>query len=108
MRPSGEARRKGAAVCEQCHYWLPFETMPSVGECDNRSSRHYGRPVFADKLTEECYARRSLEGLDFVWCQTHRQTVYSAEAPGHLGCHVFVKTATLSVEEEMELTTAGD
>lgn len=107
VEPSGEARPV-ATECEQCHYWLPFVTMPLVGQCDNPSSRYYGRPAFSDKPTEECYVERSLEGLDFLWCQTHRQTIYAAEVPDHRGCHLFVKTASIPVEDEMELTVAGD
>lgn len=95
-------------VCYECHYWLPSVLMPRVGRCDNPSSRHYGRPAFSDKPTESCFAERSLEGLDFVWCETHRRTVYSAELSEHRGCRVFVSSATLPVEEEMELTLAGD
>lgn len=51
---------------------------------------------------------RSLEGLEFMWCQTHRQTIYAAEFPGHAGCEVFVSSVGLPVEDQAELTLAGD
>ena len=92
----------------QCHYWLPFGTMPSVGQCDNHDSRHFKSPEFADKPVEGCFVRRSVGGLDFVWCQSHRQTIYSEELPEHRGCLIFVGSAGIPVEDEMELTLAGD
>ena len=98
----------GGTTCIECHYWLPFELMPHVGQCDNPSSRFFGRPAFSDKPTEGCFAGRSLEGLEFMWCQTHRQTIYSAELPEHKGCSIFVSSVSLPVEDEMELTLAGD
>lgn len=107
MTPGGD-RQRGVTYCEQCHYWLPFETMPSVGQCDNPSSKYFGKPAFSDKPTEECYAQRTLVGSEFLWCQTHRETIYMAELPDHGGCRVFTKPAILPVEDEMELTVAGD
>ena len=92
----------------ECHYWLPFEIMPSVGQCDNPDSEHFRSPEFADKPVEGCFVTRSLDGLDFMWCQSHRQTIYSEELPQHRGCLVFVSSVTLPVEDEMELTLAGD
>jgi hypothetical protein len=82
--------------------------MPQVGECDNPSSRHYRKPAFANKQTEDCFVERSLEGLEFVWCQSHRQTVYVTDLPDHGACSVFVKSASLPVEDQAELTLAGD
>lgn len=95
-------------TCEDCHYWLPFELMPHVGECDNPASAHFKRSEFSDKQTEGCYVPRSLDGLEFMWCQSHRQTIYSAELPDHRRCRVFVSSVSLPVEDEMELTLAGD
>ena len=94
--------------CAECHYWFPFETMPRVGRCDNPDSRHFRNPEFSDKPTEGCFVVRSLNGLEFMWCQSHRQTIYSAELPDHRGCRVFVSSVSLPVEDEMELTLAGD
>jgi hypothetical protein len=95
-------------TCVNCQYWFPFELMPRVGQCDNPSSENFRRPEFSDKPTEECFVERSLEGLDFVWCQTHRQTIYSAEIPDHPGCRIFVSSVSVPVEDEVELTLAGD
>ena len=95
-------------TCQECHYWFPFELMPSVGQCDNPDSGHFGSPEFANKAVEGCFAKRSLEGLDFMWCQSHRQTIYTDELPEHRGCLVFVSSVGLPVEDEMELTLAGD
>ena len=104
--PKGRPPQRSA--CEACHYWLPFATMPRVGQCDNPGSRHFREPEFSDKPTEECFVARTLDGLEFMWCESHRQTIYSAELPYHRGCRVFVSSVTLPVEDEMELTLAGD
>ncbi len=82
--------------------------MPHVGQCDNPSSRYFRRPAFSDKRTEECFVVRSLDDLEFMWCQTHRQTIYSADLPDHRRCSVFVSSVSLPVEDEAELTMAGD
>jgi hypothetical protein len=95
-------------TCLECHYWLPFETMPRIGQCDNPDSQHFRSPEFADKPVEGCFVTRSLDRLDFMWCQSHRQTIYSAELPEHSGCLIFVSSVSLPVEDEMELTLAGD
>lgn len=107
-RPSPWGPPSGGLTCLECHYWLPFETMPSVGQCDNPDSQHFRSPEFADKPVEGCFAMRSLDRLDFMWCQSHRQTIYSEELPEHKGCLLFVSSVSLPVEDEMELTLAGD
>ncbi len=104
---SGPGGRPGT-VCEACHYWLPFELMHHVGQCDNPDSRYFRSPAFSDKPAEECFAARSIEGLEFMWCQSHRQTIYAAELPDHRGCQIFPSSVSLPVEDEMELTLAGD
>jgi hypothetical protein len=103
-----KAPRRAVTACIDCHYWLPFEMMPRVGQCDNPSSQLFGKATFSDKPTEDCYADRSLDGLEFMWCQSHRQTIYSGELPDHKGCRIFVSSVSLPVEDEMELTLAGD
>jgi len=107
-RPSPWGPPSGGRTCLECHYWLPFEMMPSVGQCDNPDSQHFRSPEFADKPVEECFIRRTLDRLDFMWCQSHRQTIYSEELPEHKRCLVFVSSVSLPVEDEMELTLAGD
>lgn len=107
-RPESRSPLPHGAVCEDCHYWLPFEMMSRVGECDNPASRHFKSTEFSDKPTEGCFVARSLEGLEFMWCQSHRQTIYTKEMPYHRGCRVFVSSVSLPVEDEMELTLAGD
>ena len=107
-RPETRSPFARRTVCEDCHYWLPFEMMPRVGECDNPASRYFRSPEFSDKPTEGCFVTRSLDGLEFMWCQSHRQTIYSRELPEHGKCRVFVSSVSLPVEEEMELTLAGD
>ena len=102
------AQATGGNVCESCEYWFPFSTMPRVGECENPSSRHFGMPAFSDKTTEECFVRRSLEGLEFMWCQTHRETIHSSDLALHKECRLFPNAAALPVEEQVELTLAGD
>ncbi len=98
----------GGATCENCHYWLPFGTMPRVGQCDNPSSKYFGKPEFSDKPTEKCFVMRSLDDLEFMWCQTHRQTIHSTDFPNHRACSLFVSSVSLPVEDQMELTVAGD
>jgi hypothetical protein len=82
--------------------------MPRVGQCDNPDSQHFKSPEFSDKPVEGCFVTRSLDRLEFMWCQSHRQTIYSGELPEHKGCLVFVSSVSLPVEDEMELTLAGD
>ena len=96
------------STCSECHFWFPLELAPRMGRCDNHDSSHFGEPEFADKLVESCFVVRSLEGVEFAWCQNHRQTIHSSELPAHGGCRVFVNVASLPVEDEMELTLAGD
>ncbi len=100
--------RPGGTSCESCHYWYPFGSMPRVGECDNPSSRHFRSPEFSDKPTEACYVRRSLDDLEFMWCQTHRQTIHSTDVPDHELCSLYVSSVSLPVEDQMEFTVAGD
>ena len=82
--------------------------MPYLGECASPSSRSYKKPTFSDKPAEECYVKLSPDSVEFLWCQTHRQTIFSLELPEHRGCRLFVATASLPVEDMMELTLAGD
>ena len=102
------APRPGGTTCESCHYWYPFGTMPRVGQCDNPSSRHFGSPEFSDKHTEECYVVRFLGDLEFMWCQTHRETIHATDLSRHQSCSVYVSSVSLPVEEQVELTVAGD
>ncbi len=95
-------------TCDTCHYWLPFGTMPQVGQCDNPSSRHFERPTFYDKPTEEGYTTRSLDKVEFMWDQTHRQTIHSTDLPDHRVCRLYLSSVSLPVEEQVELTFAGD
>jgi hypothetical protein len=107
-RPSPWGPPAAGKFCLECHYWIPFETMPRIGQCDNPDSRHFRSMEFGDKPVEGCFVTRSLDRLDFMWCQSHRQTIYSAELPEHRGCLIFVSSVSLPVEDEMELTLAGD
>ena len=104
----GRAQPKFGPTCEACHYWHPCEFFPSVGQCANPTSRHYERTAFHDKPTEGCFVLRSLSGLEFVWCQDHRETVHTSGLSAHGGCGLFVSSARLPVEEEMEFTFAAD
>jgi hypothetical protein len=106
--PLEQNRGPSGTTCIFCHYWLPFESIPYVGQCDNPSSRLFEKPAFSDKPTEECFVTRDLGGLEFMWCQSHHQTIHSAELPDHASCRLFVSSVSLPVEDEMELTFAGD
>lgn len=105
---ASRSRPQPHTTCETCHYWHPYEFISSVGLCASPTSRHRGESAFCDKPTEDCFVRRSLAGLDFMWCQDHRQTVHSSELVAHSGCRVFVSSTSLPVEDQMELTLAGD
>ncbi len=104
--PRGHKRQGTTCVC--CNYWSPSEVMPRVGRCDNPTSSYFGRPAFSNKPTEDCFVTKSLEGLEFMWCQSHRQTIYFAELPDHASCSVFACAASFPVEDEAEMTLAGD
>ena len=95
-------------TCSDCHFWLPLISMPRVGQCENPSSPHFGRPIFSDKPPEGCFSVRSLEGVEFPWCQSHRQTIYFTELLDHRNCRVFIGSAKLPVADEAEMTLAGD
>jgi hypothetical protein len=97
-----------ARFCSSCFYWQPLESIPCLGECENSSSRSFKRPTFSDKPVEECFVTRSLDDVEFVWCQTHRQTIHSSELPDHRDCRLFAGTALLPVEDMVEFTLAGD
>jgi hypothetical protein len=97
-----------ARFCSSCFYWQPLESIPCLGECENSSSRSFKRPTFSDKAVEECFVTRSLDDVEFVWCQTHRQTIHSSELPDHRDCRLFAGTALLPVEDMAEFTLAGD
>lgn len=95
-------------TCVDCHYWLPFALLPRIGECDNALSAHHRRPIYSDKAAEECFLRRSLEGLEFMWCLSHRETIHYSDMPHHGGCQIFVDSVNLPVEDQAEMTLPGD
>ena len=97
----------GGTTCVDCHYWLPFSLLPRIGECDNQSSTHFRKPVFSDKAAEDCFLRRSLEGLEFMWCLTHQETIHYTDMPYHGGCRIFSGSANLPVEDQAEMTLPG-
>ena len=94
-------------ICVYCHYWFPSDLMPRIGQCYNPSSRHFEKPTYSDKPTEDCFVTRTLEGQEFLWCQSHRQTIYITELPVHKACSVFISSASLPVEDQAELTLPG-
>jgi len=57
---------------------------------------------------EDCFLGRSLEGLVFMWCLTHRETIHHTDVPYHRGCRIFVGSVNLPVEEQAEMTLPGD
>lgn len=105
--PARGAAGSGEA-CAACHFWLPHSLNTRIGLCENPSSRHFSRPTFDDKPAGDCFIPRSFAGVDFFWCETHRTTIHSSELSDHSGCRVFVGSARLPVEDEMELTLSGD
>ena len=102
------APARTGSTCVNCQYWFPFAPMPQVGQCGSPASSHFQKPTFCDKPAEECFVERFLEGQEFMWCQSHRVTIYYRELSEHKGCRVFVGAASLPVEDEAELTLAGD
>lgn len=108
-RGPSRGREEGLSeTCVECHFWYPHSLGLRVGECANPSSTHYGKPTFHDKSAEGCFVTRSFDGLEFMWCEDHRETIYMAELPRHRGCHIFVASANMPVEDEIEFTLAGD
>lgn len=96
------------ATCVDCHFWYPLSFTTRMGRCQNPSSAHFGKPAFHDKTAERCFVPRSIDGLEFLWCEDHRETIYKDQFPKHRGCRVFVASADLPVEDEVEFTLAGD
>ena len=107
-RSAPERFPSGTVTCVDCHYWLPFALLPRIGECDNQLSTRFRRPVFSDMAIEDCFLGRSLEGLEFMWCLTHRETIHQTDVPYHRGCRIFVGSVNLPVEEQAEMTLPGD
>jgi hypothetical protein len=94
--------------CEDCHHWYPLDTMPHLGECRNPSSPHNLKPIFWDKVSEDCFKERALEGEEFVWCETCRETIPSSTLGEHRSHKVFLGSSQFPVDEMVEATLAGD
>lgn len=103
--PPAEPRER---KCEECNEWYPLDTMPSIGECRSPTSRSCNKPVYRDQAAGDCFAEKTLEGLEFAWCGTCRVTVPASDFHTHVSHDLFAGAAHLQVEEMREVTLAGD
>lgn len=94
--------------CEECNGWYPFDVMPLLGECRNPASPNHKKPVFWDRTSGACFEERSLEGADFLWCGTCRQTIHVSELERHTTHRLFAGSSQSPVEDLLEFTLAGD
>jgi hypothetical protein len=82
--------------------------MSSLGECRNRDSDFFRRPVFRANASPSCFKARELRNEEFLWCDKCKQTVADNEFGAHAGHPLYIGAAQYSVEDNMELTHAGD
>jgi len=95
-------------VCGECHHWRPLDVMSSLGECTNRDSEFFHRPLFRSATAPHCFVARDLKKGEFLWCDRCKQTVLDNEVDRHEGHALFIGTAQFPVEENREITHAGD
>ena len=79
-----------------------------MGECHISGSPNYGRPIFWDRISGDCFEQRSLVNAEFVFCETCRLTVPRSDLTGHRSHELFAEAAQFPVEEMLEFTTAAD
>lgn len=94
--------------CGDCDGWYPLDVQPQLGECRSSMSPRFGKPVFRDRVSGDCFEERSLLNSEFAWCGTCRQTVPRSDMRAHQPHTLFRGTAQFSVEDMMEFTTAAD
>ena len=94
--------------CEDCHDWFPLDTMPHIGECHSSSSPFNLKPIFWDKASGDCFKERTLEGEEFLWCETCRETIPGAARGEHKSHNLFIGSSHIPVDEMVEATLAGD
>jgi hypothetical protein len=82
--------------------------QPHLGECHTSGSLNYGRPIFYDRISGDCFEQRSLVNAEFVFCETCRLTVPRSDLAGHRSHELFAGAAQFPVEEMLEFTTAAD
>ena len=82
--------------------------MSSLGECGNRDSEYFKKPVFRTDKSPSCFRPRDLHKAEFLWCDNCKETVSVQELGKHAGHALFIATAQYSVEENLEVTQPGD
>ena len=95
-------------ICSNCQGWYPLDVQPHLGECHTSGSPNYGRSIFWDRVSSDCFEQRSLVNAEFVFCETCRSTVPRSDLTGHRSHELFAGAAQLPVEEMLEFTTAAD
>lgn len=94
--------------CKDCNYWLPLDVLPILGECRNLESVNFGKAVFQDDTPCKNFKERTFVDVEFYWCKDCRVTLYREDLKLHEGHKIFIGTSTLSVEDVVEHTFAGD
>ena len=94
--------------CGECHHWQPLDVMSSLGECKNRDSKFFLKPLLRSNQAPDCFKPRDLLKTEFLWCDHCKQTVSNNELSKHAGHALFIGTAQFPVEESTETTHAGD
>ena len=82
--------------------------QPRLGECHTPESPNYGRPIFWDRISGDCFEQRSLVNAEFVFCETCKLTVPRSDLAAHKSHALFAGAAQFPVEEMLEFTTAAD
>jgi hypothetical protein len=82
--------------------------MSTLGECGSRDSDFYRRPIFRVNASPNCFKTRDLRKEEFLWCDKCKTTVAVNELAGHTDHSLFIGAAQYSVEDNLELTHAGD
>ena len=95
-------------ICGNCNGWYPLDVHPHLGECHTPDSPNFGRPVYFDRTSGDCFEQRTLINAEFVFCETCKLTVPRSDLGAHRTHALFAGAAQFPVEEMYEFTTAAD
>lgn len=82
--------------------------MSSLGECKSRDSEYFKKPIFRTNPSPKCFRARDLREAEFLWCDKCKEMVSDQMLAKHTGHPLFIGTAQYSVEDNLEVTQAGD
>lgn len=85
-----------------------MDVMSSLGECMNRESEYFRRPIFRTNPSPSCFKVRDLHKAEFLWCEKCKETVSEQALAKHANHALFIGTAQFPVEESREVTHSGD